>query len=208
MHRSIGQDQLALSRDERPASTLDELSALIDWNEITGLLKTVHGAAKGEAAWPPIAMFRADLRFISYDLSDVKIAEALDERSSFRTFCRFSKTEVTPEGNAFVRFCKALIAQGIDYLLFERVTLQLKARAATVTTGTIVNATIIASTSEDDGDARWVKQQNKKAVHGCKAHVGVDADTVLIEEFALRPANVDDGKAGPAPRWVVSPLVV
>ncbi len=34
-----------------------------------------------------------------------------------------------------------------------------------------------------------------KAMHGFKAHVGVD--TALVEEVAIAPANVNDGKAGP-----------
>jgi Transposase DDE domain len=37
----------------------------------------------------------------------------------------------------------------------------------------------------------------KAAVHGFKAHVGADAETALIEEVAVTPANVNDGKAGP-----------
>ncbi|MGQ3188035.1 MAG: transposase, partial [Blastomonas fulva] len=45
--------------------------------------------SKGEPAWPPVAMFRALLLSIWYDLSDVKLAEALDDRSSFRRFCGF-----------------------------------------------------------------------------------------------------------------------
>lgn len=30
-----------------------------------------------------------------------------------------------------------------------------------------------------------------------KAHVGADADTALVEEIAITPANINDGKAGP-----------
>ena len=72
-----------------------------------------------------------------------------------------------------------------------------QARAIRVKTGTLVDATIIASASEDDGEARWVKHKGKPAVHGFKAHVGADADTALVEEIAVTPANINDGKAGP-----------
>ena len=34
-------------------------------------------------------------------------------------------------------------------------------------------------------------------MHGFKAHVGVDAGTDLVEEIAVTPANINDGKAGP-----------
>ena len=49
-----------------------------------------------------------------YDLSDVKLAEALHDRASFRTFCGSLKTEATPERTAFVRVRKALIAHKLD----------------------------------------------------------------------------------------------
>jgi len=170
---------------------------MIDWTEIAELLGGIHANAKGEAAWPPQAMFGALLLAIWYDLSDVKLAEALDDRASFRRFCGFSRTEATPERTAFVRFRKALIARGLDRLLFERVTAQLKAKAITVKTGTLVDATIIASASEEDGEARWVKHKGRRAVHGFKAHVGADADTAIVEEIAVTPANINDGRAGP-----------
>jgi IS5 family transposase len=162
---------------------------MLDWTEIGDLLSGIHTNAKGEAAWPPLALFKALLLSVWYDLSDVKLAEALDDRASFRWFCRFSSTEATPEHTAFVRFRKALIAQGLDRLLFDRVTAQLKARAITVKTGTLVDATIIASASEEDGNARWVKHKGKPAVHGFKAHVGADADAALVEEIAVTSAN-------------------
>ena len=196
-HRSIGQERLDFASQMRSASSLDGLAGMLDWDEIAALLRGIHSNAKGEAAWPPLAMFRALLLSIWYDLSDVKLAEALDDRASFRRFCGFSGTESTPERTAFVRFRKALVAQGLDRLLFETVTAQLKAKAITVETGTLVDATIIASASEEDGDARWVKHKGKPAVHGFKAHVGADADTALVEEIAITSANINDGRAGP-----------
>lgn len=127
----------------------------------------------------------------------MKLAEALDDRASFRRFCGFSGTEATPERTAFVRFRKELVAHKLDRLLFLAVTAQLKSKAVTVKTGTLVDATIIASASEDDDDARWVKHKGKRAVHGFKAHVGADADTALVEEVSITSANINDGKAGP-----------
>jgi IS5 family transposase len=35
-------------------------------------------------------------------------------------------------------------------------------------------------------------------VHGFKAHVGADADTALVEAVSVTPANVNDGREGPA----------
>jgi len=161
------------------------------------LLEPLYPAAKGEPAWPPLAMFKALLLSIWYDLSDIKLAEALDDRASFRRFCGFSANEATPERTAFVRFRRLLVAHQLDRTLFEAVTMQLKSKAVAVKTGTLVDATIIASATEEDDDARWVKHQGKRAVHGFKAHVGADADTALVEEVSITSANINDGKAGP-----------
>lgn len=143
-------------------------------------------------------MFKATLLAVWYDLSDVKLAKALDDRASFRRFCGFSASEPTPERTAFVRFRKTLVDPKLDKLLFEAVTGQLKAKAIRIKIGTLVDATIVTSASKDDGEAHWVKHKGKPAVHGFKAHVGADADTTLAEEIAVTPANINDGKAGPA----------
>lgn len=195
--RRIGQDRLGFAASRGTGSSLDELAGLIDWPPITALLKPIHGNAKGEPAWPPVAMFKALLLSVWYDLSDVKLAEALDDRASFRRFCGFSGNEPVPERTAFVRFRKALVAAGLDRSVFEAVTLQLKAKAVRVKTGTIIDATIIPSASKDDGDARWVKHKGRPAIHGFKAQIGADAETALVEEVAVTPANINDGRAGP-----------
>jgi transposase, IS5 family len=196
--RRIGQGAFSFgSSDTGRRCSLDELHDLIDWAPIESQLAVVSCSPKGEPAWPPLALFKATLLAMWYDLSDVKLAEALDDRASFRRYCGFSANEATPERTTFVRFRKALIAQGLDKALFDAIAVQLKAKAIRVKTGTLVDATIIASASEDDDEARWVKHKGRAAVHGFKAHVGADAETALVEEIAITPANVNDGKAGP-----------
>ena len=206
-HRSIGQERFDLADRPQASSSLDALAQLIDWRSIAGLLEPLYPASKGEPAWPPLAMFKALLLSVWYDLSDVKLAEALDDRASFRRFCGFSRNEVTPERTAFVRYRRLLIANGLDRPLFDAVTAQLKAKAIRVKTGTLVDATIIASASEADDEGRWVKHKGRAAVHGFKAHVGADATTALVEQVAVTPANVNDGRAGPEALLKCSPTV-
>lgn len=131
-----------------------------------------------------------------YDLSDVKLAEALDDRASFRRFCGFSRNEPTPERTAFVRFRKALVARGLGDRLFATITDRLRDRHIRVKQGTLVDAAIIGSASKGDEEARWVKHRNGKAVHGDKAHVASDETTDLVEKVSVTPAKVNDGVAG------------
>ena len=177
--RRIGQEKFGFAVDRGQHSSLEELAGLIDWTPVDRSLGVISCSAKGEPAWPPMALFKAMLLSIWYDLSDVKLSEALDDRGSFRRFCGFSASEPTPERTAFVRFRKALVAHGLDKILFDEITRQLKAKAIQVKTGTLVDATIIASSSKDDEEGHWVKHRGQPAVHGFKAHVGADADTAL-----------------------------
>ena len=193
--RTIGQERFSFAAGDKK-SDLDGLSELIDWRECDVLLAPISDAAKGEQGWPPLCLLKALLLARWYDLSDVKLAEALDERASFSRFCGFSKNEPTPERTAFVRFRRALAKRGLGEKLFEVITDQLCGQQVLVKQGTLVDATIIASASKDDEDARWIKHRNRKAVHGYKAHVACDEDTALIERVKVTPANINDGKAG------------
>ena len=111
--RLIGQESLDVVAPSRFATTLEQVSALIDWRQVETLLQPLYPASKGEPAWPPLAMFKALLLAVWHDLSDVKLADALDDRASFRRFCGFSRSEATPERTAFVRFRRELIAHGL-----------------------------------------------------------------------------------------------
>ena len=128
--RRIGQETLTFgSSDAGRRCSLDDLHDLIDWAPIDRRLASISCSAKGEPAWPPLALFKAMLLAVWYDLSDVKLAEALDDRASFRRYCGFSGDEATPERTTFVRFRKALIAQDLDKALFDEIATQLKARS-------------------------------------------------------------------------------
>lgn len=85
-----------------------------------------------------------------YDLSDVQLAGALDDRKSFRRFCGFADREPTPERTAFVRFRRELVRRGLDRPLFDTITAALESRGLIVRHGTLVDATIIGSASVHD----------------------------------------------------------
>ncbi len=112
--RRIGQEVLKLSPHEGVQPfRLDTLSTLIDRLPTELRLNPISSAAKGEPAWPPLALFNALSSAVWYDLSDVNLAEALD-RAWFRRICGFSAHEATPECNAFKRFRRQLVVRALD----------------------------------------------------------------------------------------------
>lgn len=191
--RQIGQEQLWNERAARPGvASLDEVTALVDWAELDQLLARISSSAKGELGWPPLALFRALLLATWHDLSDVRLAEALDDRASFRRFCGFSAHEPTPERTSFVRFRRDLVRLGLDRALFAAVTRQLDRRGVVVRTGTLVDATLIPSASIKDEQARWAGHRRRKPVHGYKAHIATDQDAGLICGVEVTTANAHD----------------
>ena len=191
--RRIGQERLWSSGTRpRGGRSLDEVSALLDWTELDGLLSGVSAAAKGELRWPPLALFRALLLATWRDLSDVRLADALDDRSSFRRFCGFAAHEPTPERTAFVRFRAELVRRGLDRALFAAVTRQLDRRGIVVRIGTLVDATLIPSASTKDEEARWTGHRRRKPLHGYKAHVATDQEVGLIRGVEVTTANAHD----------------
>jgi IS5 family transposase len=191
--RRIGQEDLIARPEPRAASSLSELAALLDWHEIDRALVGISAAARGELGWPPLALFRGLLLATWHDLSDVRLAEALDDRASFRRFCGFAAHEPTPERTAFVRFRRELVRRGLDRALFEAVTRQLEAKGVMVRTGTLVDATLVPSAGiRADGEARWAGHRRRKPVHGYKAHVATDAGAGLVRGVEVTTANVHD----------------
>jgi transposase, IS5 family len=76
------------------------------------MLGDIHAAPKGEPGWPPLALFKALLLAVWYDLSGVHLAE------------RFAASEPTPERTAFVRFRAELVKRKLDAVVFEAVDQQ------------------------------------------------------------------------------------
>ena len=80
--RRIGQETLAFGSSDAGRRCLTGLRLISDWRASPALRRASrHG--------PPLALFKAMLLAMWYDLSEVKLAEALDDRASFRRYCGF-----------------------------------------------------------------------------------------------------------------------
>lgn len=191
--RQIGQEVMGFARAAR-RSGLDELAGAIDWAPLAARLEPISPPGRGEQGWPPLALLKALLLGFWYDLSDVKLAEALDDRASFRRFCGFSGSEATPERTAFVRFRRELVRLRLEKPLFNEVVRQLDAGGMTVRTGALIDATVIRAASQDDGEAGWKAWGKDAPVKGYKAHVATDEGGGIVRRVEVTPANTHDTK--------------
>jgi IS5 family transposase len=197
-HRRIGQEALQLATKAERQTSLDALTALIDWSHAAQVLSSLYPGPKGEKAWPPLAMFKALLLATWHDLSDVALSEALSDRASFRRFCGFARDEETPERTAFVRFRRELVAHGLDRGLFAAIARDLEKKGAVVRKGTLIDATVIGSAAKGDEEAAWVKHRTRAPAHGYKAHIAADRDTGIIRKVETTPANEADVSIAPS----------
>lgn len=194
--RKIGQETFAFAASGgRRTSTPDDLSRLIDLCPIERRLGAISCSAKGEPVWPPPTPFKAML--VAYGttrpMSGTRrlwmTGRHSDGFAAFRVASRHRNGPLRSSTQGPYRSWRPIAVRR------DHGTAQ--GQGDHGKTGTLVDATIIASASKDDDEARWVKHRGKPAVHGFKAHVGADADTALVEETAVTPANINDGRASP-----------
>ena len=124
----------------------------------------------------------------------MKLAEALEDRGSFRRFCGFSASEATPERTAFVRFRRELVRRRLEKPLFGEVVRQLDARGLTVRTGTLVDATMVRAASDDDAQVGWKAYGKDAPVKGYKAHVATDESGGIVRKVTVTEANRPDAE--------------
>lgn len=189
--RQIGQEVMGFAREERRTG-LDEIAEAIDWAPLERWLDRISPPGRGEPGWPPLALLKALLLGLWHDLSDVRLAEALEDRASFRRFCGFSASEATPERTAFVRLRHELVHRRLEKPLFREVVRQLDARGLTVRTGTLVDATMVRAASRGDGQAGWKAYGRDAPQKGYKAHVATDESGSIVRKVVVTAANLQD----------------
>ena len=111
--------------------------------------------------------------------------------------------EPVPDETTVCKFRHLLEDRGLGAALFDTVTQHLRTYGMTVSTGTIVDATIIAapsSTKNATGTRDPEMHQTKKGQQwyfGMKGHVGVDSQSKLIHSVEVTPANIHDSQVLP-----------
>jgi transposase, IS5 family len=186
---------------------LERISGLLDWSRIEALVTGVRSGETGRPPYRPLVMVRALLLQQWYGLSDPGLEEALSDRVSFRRFCGLGLDEMTPDETTLCRFRNALKDTSLGEALFAEVMRQVEAAGFVIKTGTLIDASLVASAvrpprdgsspkgiesrSPHDPDANWTRRgKDRRLFFGYKLHVGVDQGSGLIRSRRLTPAKV------------------
>jgi transposase, IS5 family len=134
-----------------------------------------------------------------FNLSDPAVEEALYDSMSMRRFVGIDLgREPVPDETTVCKFRHLLEQHDLGRRLFEEIGRHLQSKGMQVSSGTIVDASIIdapSSTKNQDKARDPEMHQTKKGnqwYFGMKAHIGVDARSKLIHSVAVTAANVHD----------------
>lgn len=185
---------------------LAEMEQVVPWTELCAVIEPHYPKVQG-AGRPPVGlerMLRIYLLQQWFNLSDPAVEEALYDSTSMRAFVGIDLgREPAPDETTVCKFRHLLEKHALGKQLFKAVNRHLQQQGLKVTSGTIVDATIIgapSSTKNQDGRRDPEMCQTKKGnqyYFGMKAHIGVDSRTKLIHSVIATPANTHDSQALP-----------
>jgi len=193
------------SKKTRRAQFLEEMEQVVPWAKLCALIEP-HYPKEGHGR-PPVGVERMlRIYFVQqwFNLADPGVEEALYDSVVMRQFVGIDLgREPVPDETTVCKFRHLLEEHGLGGEMLETVNLHLQSRGVRITTGTIVDATIIHAPSstknrEQQRDPEMHQaQKGKQWYFGMKAHVGVDSKTKLIHTAVVTPANVADATVLP-----------
>ena len=193
------------TKKTRRAQFLDEMEQVVPWAQLCALIEP-HYPKEGNGR-PPVGVERMlRIYFLQqwFNLSDPAVEEALYDSVVMRDFVGIDLgREPVPDETTVCKFRHLLEEHALGGEMLETVNLYLQSRGVRITTGTIVDATIIhapSSTKNREGQRDPEMHQTKKGQQwyfGMKAHVGVDSKTKMIHTVVATAANVADVRVLP-----------
>jgi len=185
---------------------LDEMERMIPWAELSAVIEPFYPKGEGRGR-PPVGVERMlRIHFLQhwFNLSDPAVEEALYDSRAMRRFVGIDLgREPAPDETTICKFRHLLERHNLGERLFALIAEYLQENGLKVTTGTIVDATIISAPSSTKNKNRQrdpEMHQTKKGnqwYFGMKAHIGVDSRTKLIHSVAATAANVHDSRLLP-----------
>jgi IS5 family transposase len=193
------------TKKTRRAAFLEEMKQVVPWRELCALIEPHY--PKAGSGRPPIGVERMlRIYFLQqwFNLSDPGVEEALYDSAALRQFVGIDLgREPAPDETTVCKFRHLLEEQQLGGQMLEAVNLHLEQQGIRITSGTIVDATIIhapSSTKNREQQRDPEMHQTRKGkdwYFGMKGHVGVDSKTKLIHSVVATPANVADSAVLP-----------
>jgi IS5 family transposase len=188
------------TKKTRRAIFLEEMEQVVPWEKLCALIEP-HYPKPGNGRRPKELEKMLRIYFLQqwFNLADPAVEEALYDSATLRKFAGIDLgAEPVPDETTVCKFRHLLEEHNLGEQILGTVNLQLQAKGVRISTGTIVDATVIhapSSTKNRDQSRDPEMHQAKKGKNwyfGMKAHVGVDSKTKIIHTAVATAANVSD----------------
>jgi transposase, IS5 family len=187
-------------RKTRREQFLEEMEQVVPWPELEELVRPHY--PKGENGRPPVGLsIMLRIYFLQqwFNLSDPGAEDALYESLVLRRFAGVDLGRApAPDETTILNFRHLLEKQALGGAILDVVNQHLERRGLRISTGTIVDATMIHapwSTKNRSGERDPAMHQTKKGnqwYFGMKAHIGVDARHGIVHSVCTTAASVSD----------------
>src|ERR1035438_4871265 len=191
----------------RRAQFLADMQVIVPWAQLTAVVEPFYPKISEAGGRPPLPlerMLRVYFLQLWFNLSDPAVEEALYDSVSMRNFVGIDLgVEAAPDETTVCKFRHLLEKHKLGKKLLVSVNEHLRRSGIKITTGTIVDATIIgapSSTKNKEGKRDPEMHQTAKGKQwyfGMKAHIGIDSRSKLIHTILASAANVHDADALP-----------
>jgi transposase, IS5 family len=187
-------------RKSRRELFLERMEQVVPWAELLALVGP-HYPKAGNGRQPVGLDIMLRTYFVQqwFNLSDPGVEEAFYESPVLRRFVGVDLGAApAPDETTILRFRHLLEQHRLGEAILHRVNLHLDRQGIRITTGTIVDATIIAapsSTKNRTGERDPEMHQTKKGnqwYFGLKAHIGVDSKETVVHSVCTSAASVAD----------------
>ena len=222
MQINLFAEETQLERLSQLGDSLERLKIIdfesFRWTLTEGLKKERKNRA-GRPPFDSVMMFKVRVLQRLFNLSDDQTEYQITDRISFQRFLCLSLGEKVPDAKTIWLFRNTLTDADIMEKLFTQFNRMLEERGIITHKGTIVDATFVDAPrqrntrdeneqikdgkipdegkkkphklAQKDTDARWTKKGDETHF-GYKDHAKVDADSKLVTDYAVTPANVHD----------------
>jgi IS5 family transposase len=188
------------TKKTRRAMFLEEIEQVVPWGKLCALIEP-HYPKPGNGRRPKELEKMLRIYFLQqwFNLADPAVEEALYDSATLRQFVGIDLgAEPVPDETTVCKFRHLLEENHLGEEILGTVNLHLQAKGVRITTGTIVDATLIhapSSTKNREQSRDPEMHQAKKGKNwyfGMKAHVGVDSKTKIIHRAVATAAHVSD----------------
>jgi len=187
-------------RMSRREAFLTSMDTIVPWSELEALIAPYYPKA-GKGRQPVGLGIMLRIYFLQhwFNLSDPGAEDALYESPVLRGFVGIDLGRAAaPDETTILNFRHLLEKHELNGKILDTVNLYLASQGIRISTGTIVDATIISAPSstknekkERDPEMHQTKKGNQY-YFGAKAHIGVDSKEGVVHSVCTSAASVHD----------------